>query len=122
MTTPPAHPSRLNITPAPGVVTIPRSTTSIPTAHNPAATADTNICPLGRESLATQTVSFSFFPECLFLRNVPNAQPYSAAMGALKFSPIIPRIPLTLMINCSATAKPPYFNQATIENQSSVQT
>jgi hypothetical protein len=85
-----------------GVVTRPTSTTSIPTEVNPAATADASIGPLRRESLPRQTVILSSVLAQFRFRNVPNALPYTAAIGAVRLLSMMPRIPLILMINSSA--------------------
>jgi len=103
ITTPPVQPSSLRLTPTQGVVTSPKSTTSTPTPARPAVTADLSICPLGRESVPIQTAGRE--PGLLSLRKVPNAQPYSVATVAVRLSPMIPRIPLTVIINCSAIGK-----------------
>jgi hypothetical protein len=111
--------------PTPGVVTIPKSTTSIPTEHKPSVTADSNICPLGRESLPIHTDSFfrrkasavrhpvdCGLPVRFSFKNVPKAHPYSAAIAAVRFSPMMPLIPLMLIINFSAI--PHLFNFRTM--------
>jgi hypothetical protein len=87
--------------PTPGVVTRPKSITSTPTLHSPVATADFSISPLERESRPMQTKNFLFSLVWLFLRNLPKAHPYSAAIEGLRFSPTMPRIPLMLIINFS---------------------
>jgi len=42
------------------------------------------------------------------LKNVPKAQPYSAAIDGVRFSPTMPLSPLMLIINCSAMQKAPF--------------
>jgi hypothetical protein len=101
MMTPPLHCSSLTIIPTPGVVTSPKSTTLTPTLHSPVDTADFSISPLDRESLPMHTENFLLLPVWLFFKNLPKAQPYSAAIEGVRLSPTMPLIPLILIISFS---------------------